>query len=377
MRATEIDQFEAKYGYKPTELRTSYDALAVYVHKDNPIEKLTLAQVEAIFSKSRKPRLQAERHDLGAARPDRRMGEPADQPLRPQLRQRHLRFFKEHALKNGDFKDTVKEQPGSASVVQGVTEDRFGIGYSRHRLPDVRRQGRAARRNRQGAVLGRQLRRRAERQVPAVALPLIYINKAPGKPMDPLVDRVREVDVQQGRPGGGRQGRLHAALRKAGRRGNRQGAVSREWPLPIPRSSVRARWRRRRPHRPSAPDRSRRRRGHHARRHRRGGRGPRHPGLRRQRGGAAVSRRDADAARPHRSQTALSPRDAASFRAVGVDEYRTYLYTVEPTGNSRSTARHRWARDGATGPDLGQASVTSTSRTVTGHYIAAGLATAE
>ena len=54
MRATEIDQFEAKYGYKPTELKTSYDALAVYVNKDNPIEKLTLAQVEAVFGKSRK-----------------------------------------------------------------------------------------------------------------------------------------------------------------------------------------------------------------------------------------------------------------------------------------------------------------------------------
>ena len=54
MRATEIDQFEGKYGYKPTQLRTSYDALAVYVNKDNPLEKLTLAQVDAIFSKTRR-----------------------------------------------------------------------------------------------------------------------------------------------------------------------------------------------------------------------------------------------------------------------------------------------------------------------------------
>src|SRR6266436_1081457 len=54
MKATEIDQFEGKYGYKPTPLRTSYDALAVYVNKDNPIDKLTLAQVDAAFSKSRK-----------------------------------------------------------------------------------------------------------------------------------------------------------------------------------------------------------------------------------------------------------------------------------------------------------------------------------
>ena len=43
-----------KYGYKPTQLRTSYDALAVYVSKDNPIEKLTLAQVDAVFSKTRR-----------------------------------------------------------------------------------------------------------------------------------------------------------------------------------------------------------------------------------------------------------------------------------------------------------------------------------
>src|SRR4029453_17227935 len=54
MRTTEIDQFESKYGYKPTQIRTSYDALAVFVNKDNPVEKLTLAQVDAIFSKTRK-----------------------------------------------------------------------------------------------------------------------------------------------------------------------------------------------------------------------------------------------------------------------------------------------------------------------------------
>ena len=53
MRSTELDQFEAKYGHKPTELKASYDALAVYVNKDNPLEKLTLQQVDAIFSRNR------------------------------------------------------------------------------------------------------------------------------------------------------------------------------------------------------------------------------------------------------------------------------------------------------------------------------------
>ena len=130
MRATEIDQFEAKYGYKPTELKTSYDALAVYVNKDNPIEKLTLAQVEAVFGKSRKRGYKQNITTWG------QLGLTGDWGNRPiSLYGRNSAsgtygFFKEHTLKNGDYKDTVKEQPGSASVVQGVTEDRFGIGYS-------------------------------------------------------------------------------------------------------------------------------------------------------------------------------------------------------------------------------------------------------
>src|SRR5262247_1267553 len=52
MKGNEIDAFEAKYGYKPTPLRTSLDSLAVFVHKDNPIKGLTLAQVDSIFSKT-------------------------------------------------------------------------------------------------------------------------------------------------------------------------------------------------------------------------------------------------------------------------------------------------------------------------------------
>ena len=54
MKAEELDQFEKKHGYKPTGMRTSIDMLAVYVHKDNPIECLSLQQVDAIFSKTRR-----------------------------------------------------------------------------------------------------------------------------------------------------------------------------------------------------------------------------------------------------------------------------------------------------------------------------------
>lgn len=130
MKQEEIDAFEKKFGYKPTELRVAIDALAVYVNRDNPIKGLSLPQVDAMFSKTRR----------GGSRSDiTRWG---DVGLTGDWTNRGLSlygrnsasgtygYFKEHALYKGDFKDQVKEQPGSASVVQGITEDRFGIGYS-------------------------------------------------------------------------------------------------------------------------------------------------------------------------------------------------------------------------------------------------------
>jgi len=187
MRATEIDQFEQRYGYKPTELRTSYDALAVYVNKDNPIEKLTLAQVEAIFSKSRK------RGHKGNIMTWGQLGLTGDWAGRPiSLYGRNSAsgtygFFKEHTLKNGDYKDTVKEQPGSASVVQGVTEDRYAIGYSGigYRTSGVKAVSLAE--TEKGPYSDGSYADVKSGRYPLWRFLFIYLNKAPGKPLDPLV----------------------------------------------------------------------------------------------------------------------------------------------------------------------------------------------
>jgi phosphate transport system substrate-binding protein len=130
MKSEEIDKFEKKFGYKPTEIKTSLDALAVYVNKDNPINGLSLQQVDAIFSKTRRGGHSEDITTWGS------LGLTGDWANRRiSLYGRNSAsgtygFFKKHALFKGDYKDEVKEQPGSASVVQGVTEDRFGIGYS-------------------------------------------------------------------------------------------------------------------------------------------------------------------------------------------------------------------------------------------------------
>jgi phosphate transport system substrate-binding protein len=181
-----IDQFEARYGYKPTELKTSYDALAVYVHKDNPIEKLTLAQVEAIFGKSRRRGYKqniATWGQLGLT------GDWANRPISTYGRNSAsgtYGFFKEHVLKNGDYKDTVKEQPGSASVVQGVTEDRFGIGYSGigYRTSGVKAVPLAD--TDKGPFSDGSYADVQSGKYPLWRFLFIYVNKAPGKAMDPL-----------------------------------------------------------------------------------------------------------------------------------------------------------------------------------------------
>jgi phosphate transport system substrate-binding protein len=130
MKSKEIESFEAKFGYKPTGIAVAIDALAVYVHKDNPIKGLTISQVDAIFSSTRKCGAPAD-----ITKWDQLGGTGALAGKEIQLYGRNsvsgtYGYFKEHALFKGDFKDQVKEQPGSASVVQGVTEDRYAIGYS-------------------------------------------------------------------------------------------------------------------------------------------------------------------------------------------------------------------------------------------------------
>ena len=129
MKAEEVDAFEKKYGYKPRSIGVAIDALAVYVNKDNPIKSLTLQQVDSIFSSTRKRGGQniTTWGQLGLT------GEWANKPISLYGRNSAsgtYGFFKEHVFQNGDYKGSVKEQPGSASVVQGVEKELGGAGYS-------------------------------------------------------------------------------------------------------------------------------------------------------------------------------------------------------------------------------------------------------
>jgi len=199
MKGTEIDQFEKKFGYKPTPVRAAVDALAVFVNKDNPVKCLVMEQVDAVFSKSRRFGYKEDIKTWG------QLGLTGDWANRPiSLFGRNSAsgtygFFKEHTMKNGDFKDEVKEQPGSAAVVQGVTVDRFAMGYSGigyttagvRAVPLAEKAGAACvEATAENAYAGK---------YPLARFLYVYINRAPGKAIDPLTrEFVKLIQSKQG-----------------------------------------------------------------------------------------------------------------------------------------------------------------------------------
>jgi phosphate transport system substrate-binding protein len=187
MKSTEVDAFEARFGYKPTRLRVAIDALAVYVNKDNPLERLTLPEVDAIFSTTRKCGHPRQLDAWGA------VGLGGDWAARPMsLYGRNSAsgtygYFKSEALCGGDYRNEVKEQPGSASVVQGVTEDRNGIGYSGIGYKTSGVKTLALAKGPGTPYHGTDPESVLAGEYPLARHLYIYINKAPNQPPDPLV----------------------------------------------------------------------------------------------------------------------------------------------------------------------------------------------
>jgi phosphate transport system substrate-binding protein len=199
MKADEIDMFEKKFGYKPTALASSIDMLAVYVHKDNPIQSLTLPQVDAIFSKSRKGGYDKEIRtwgDLGLT------GDWEKQPISLYGRNSEsgtYGYFKDHALFKGDYKDSVKEQPGSSAVIQGVASDKYAIGYSGigFKTADVRAVPLAAKAA--GKVVEATADNAYSGDYPLSRFLFLYVNYKAGTELDPLrAEFIRYVFSKEG-----------------------------------------------------------------------------------------------------------------------------------------------------------------------------------
>lgn len=199
MKSKEIDDFEKKYGYKPVAIRGAVDALAVYVHKDNPIKCLSMQQVDAIFSKTRNGGLDKDVRtwgDLGMT------GAWASRPISLYGRNSAsgtYGYFKEVALFNGDYKDSVKEQPGSSTVVQGVASDIAGIGYSGvgYKTADVRSVPLSSGPGKE--CFDADAKNASSGNYPIARFLYIYVNKNPNQALEPLRGEfIRYVYSKQG-----------------------------------------------------------------------------------------------------------------------------------------------------------------------------------
>jgi phosphate transport system substrate-binding protein len=182
MKGTEIDAFEKKYGYKPTEIKVAIDALAVFVHKDNPIKGMTLQQVDGVFSSTFK----------GGGKNIADWGD-----LMPEWKGKAISifgrnsasgtygFFKEVALNKGDYKPTVKEQPGSSGVVQGIATDLASIGYSGigYATSGVRAVPLGTKTE---AMYEANMENCLSGKYPLARFLYVYVNKKPGQPLDTL-----------------------------------------------------------------------------------------------------------------------------------------------------------------------------------------------
>lgn len=181
MKASEIDAFEKKFGYKPQGLRTAIDALAIFVNKDCPITELSMEQAKQIFSVEGKDMTWG---DLGV-----KDAEWASKPIALYGRNSAsgtYGYFKEHVLAKKDYKKTVKEQPGSSGVVQAIASDKFGMGYSGLGYKTAGVKALKIKKTAKDTAIEASAENAYDGSYPIARFLLVYINRKPGTELDPL-----------------------------------------------------------------------------------------------------------------------------------------------------------------------------------------------
>ena len=185
MKSSEVAAFAGKFGHKPSKVAVAIDALAVFVHKDNPVKGLSLSQVDGIFSSTRK-RGGQDINTWGDAKVTGAFAGKTISAFGRNSASGTYGFFKDNALKNGDYKSSIKEQPGSSSVVQGVAADLGAIGYSGigYKTSGVKALPLASEDN--APFVEANYANCLNGTYPLARYLYVYVNKAPSKDMDKL-----------------------------------------------------------------------------------------------------------------------------------------------------------------------------------------------
>ena len=186
MKDKELASFEKKFGYKPTAIPVAIDALAVYVHKDNPIKGMSMAQVDAIFSSTRKCGGDSDLATWGDLGLEGNWAKRDIQLFGRNSVSGTYGYFKKKALCKGDFKSTVNEQPGSASVVQSVSSSLNGIGFSGIGYKTSGVKAVPLSKTTEADKINATPENAITGAYPLARFLYVYVNKAPGKPLSPL-----------------------------------------------------------------------------------------------------------------------------------------------------------------------------------------------
>jgi phosphate transport system substrate-binding protein len=216
LNASELAEFKKAHGYEPLAVRFAEGhfertdgptAVAVFVPKDNPLDKLTLAQLDAIFSQTRRrgyPEDLTTWGQLGLT------GEWADKPIHLYGRNvgHHVYlYFEDRVLKGGAHKTTYQGKEPSPAAIAAIAGDRYGIGYVSmgRATPEVRKVALAE--TEQGPYVLPEPETVANGTYPLVRYLWMFVDRARGKPVDPVAKAFlqfawsregQEIALQQG-----------------------------------------------------------------------------------------------------------------------------------------------------------------------------------
>ena len=125
MKPEEIEAAKKNTGKEPKEFVVGYDALAIYVHRNNPLNEITLDQIAQIYKEGGAI---TKWSDLGVTIP----GASGDEIVRVsrQSSSGTYEFLREHVLNKKDFKLGSRDMNGSKEVVELVASTPTAIGYS-------------------------------------------------------------------------------------------------------------------------------------------------------------------------------------------------------------------------------------------------------
>ena len=199
LKPDDITEFKAKFGYDPLSVPISggsyrhfgfLDTIGFYVHKDNPLEKLTFDQIDALYSRT---------HHRGGAPVTTwgqlgLTGEWADKPIHVygiQPWNGFEEFIRQKVLsvdgKRGEWREDIKFDKQVFPAAGRVEDDRYGIGYSGVAYIDsgVKMLPLAAKAG--GPFYAPTYENVALAVYPLSRLVYFNTNKTPGKPLPPAI----------------------------------------------------------------------------------------------------------------------------------------------------------------------------------------------